>query len=119
MISWGELITETGEINGWSFDSKSMLYTYKKNRTGDITREKITRIPKDKYCSLLSQIKQNILQTQALNAPGELSRFVEYSNSSSNVFIRALWNAKYETVGSKGFRHLYDSLVSITREFGQ
>lgn len=116
-ITWGDVILKTGEIDGWRLNAKGEVLRFTREElNSDSIISKTSEIDKSKLCSLISMINSEILKTQALNAPGDISRYVEFYNPETGTNFRAIWNPKFQTVGSKGFRAIYDSLMSVVPE---
>ena len=116
-IRWGDVILNTGEIDGWKMDSHGDVFRFTREElSADTVITKITSIDKARLCGFISQINSEMLKIQALNAPGDISRYVEFFNPETGINFRALWNPKFQTVGSKSFREIYDSLMAIVPE---
>ncbi len=110
LIRWGKLILENRYLEGYEIDSKANLYEVKLQNQNYLLKVKKGKIDFATYCGLVSNIRNEFLNVQALHSPGDTSHFVEYINNSLNTYLRALWNPKFQTVLSKGFREIYDSL---------
>lgn len=110
-IRWGEEDKKMGIIKGYEVDAYAKVYSIYKdgNSTGFHMKELIQMDASD-YCQLMKKIQNEFIAVQALTAPGEVSRFVEMKNPAMMFEGRAVWNAKFETYLSKGFRAIYDSL---------
>ncbi len=110
IIRWGYIILEDKYIEGYELDSFANLYAIKMENLNYIYKKKIGSYEHTKYCGYLLQIRNEFIKIQTLHSPGDTSRFVEYINQINNTNLRALWNPKFQTVLSKGFREIYDSL---------
>ncbi|MDQ1266358.1 MAG: hypothetical protein QG635_1510 [Bacteroidota bacterium] len=113
IIRWGEIYPD-GATQAWQLDAFARLSDISKKSNSDNKNDReIAVISEQELCSLIVIIKNAVIKTQALYAPGDTSRFVEYSIPALNSNFRGLWNKKYENVGSEEFRHVYDSLEAI------
>lgn len=110
LIRWGKIILEDRYIEGFEIDSKANLYEIKVKNQDYILKNKKGKIDFTIYCDMLAKIRKEFIEVQALHSPGDTSHFVEYIHNSLNTNLRALWNPKFQTVLSKGFREIYDSL---------
>ena len=114
IIRWGEQSAKSGSIIGYQINTNMVISRIKKEQadTVYITHE-IGQIDPLKYCDLVDMIKHEVLKSQAVNAPGEKNKFIEYANPAKNVTVFARWNVLFNTVGTKGFREIYDSLMNV------
>jgi hypothetical protein len=114
-IRWGEVFISQKVFDGYQLDTKAMLYRnsgYTNSKTDDLIL--LGEVDPELYCTLLLRIRDEFLKVQALNAPGDTSRYVEYVDPANNISVRALWNPKFKTYLSEGFRGIYDSLQIFT-----
>lgn len=106
-IEWGYYLRKSNDF-----------YAFRLNTLGEISKvsktksENLMKIDYDKFCSLYSDINKEILKTQTLNVPRDTNVYVLIKNETLNYQFRALWDPKYETVGSEGFRAIWKSLNS-------
>lgn len=113
-ITWGDFDTKTKKIEGYRLDDAGILYYIKSDSLPNtFITDKLTKTDADEYCKLINFSNSVTRQTQALYAPGEQSKFIDLNVPNTQVFTRAVWNPKFETVGSRRHRLLYDSLMKI------
>jgi hypothetical protein len=116
-IRWGETIPATGQINGYEIDSRARIFgVIKKDKSA---QEEISILPvanPDGFCRSYQMIRSEIIRIQALNAPGDTSRFIEITSPGTNLSFYAIWNTKYTTVANKGFSAAYDSLMALVKK---
>jgi hypothetical protein len=115
-IRWGEVFITQKVFDGYELDAEAKLYRNSgfTNIKGDDLKL-LGNVDKELYCTLLLRIRDEFLKVQALNAPGDTSRYVEYIDPANNISVRALWNPRFKTYLSEGFRGIYDSLQIFTR----
>ncbi|MCX6140336.1 MAG: hypothetical protein NTX15_05825 [Candidatus Kapabacteria bacterium] len=70
-------------------------------------------VDQGKYCSLAKDVSDCFLRTQALNVHGTRARYVEYRNTATDVYLRAVWNPDLETFQSRDMRELFDQLMTL------
>ena len=112
-MKWGTLNSRTGKISGYRLNNSAKLYKMNIFNGNEINDTLMISIDKEKYCRLLGMLRDTILNVQALSEPGDSLHFIEYSDQPRNVKMRAVWNPVYKTIGSKGFREIYDSLQAL------
>jgi hypothetical protein len=111
ILRWGGHNYKTNYISGYQIDNKADLYKFEmKNSFEDAKTEKIGNVDEERFCRLLKDTKRFFIEIQALHAPGDTSNFIEFINPVTNTNLRAVWNARYKTYGSREFRALFDSL---------
>ena len=113
-LRWGEFHSELGIFRAYECDGNLALRKLSKESFAEeFSKEYLTNVKEASFCRLIQESIQNFLKIQTLNAPGEVSRFVEYIPSNNENTRRAVWNPQYSTVGSREFRKLYDSLMVL------
>jgi uncharacterized protein YceK len=119
VIRWGGHNMLTNQLAGWQINAKGKLMQFKKaGRESDYEFTEFSTIDSNRFCKLLDTVQKYFLEIQALNAPGDSSHFVQFINSTTSTDIRAVWNMRYQTYGSREFRSLYDTLEAIAdREY--
>lgn len=70
----------------------------------------IRRMDAEKYCGLLKRIHEEFIKVQTLNVGAERFRYIELYYPSGNTRLRAVWDPRFETFLSKGFREIYSDL---------
>lgn len=115
-IRWGNVHLKTNEKDAFELKATGMVLKVENdgNQKKDIKTE-YCRISGEKYCQIMEMLKKEIYKTHTLNSAIELARFVEFYNPVTSTTVRGMWNPKYNTVGSEGFREIYDSLEAIVR----
>lgn len=115
VIRWGDYDTEGGRLRAYQFNGSLELAKVKRETVSEQPDiEKYGTMEGVQFCTWLRKSLDVFEQIQSLNAPGETSRYVEYSTPKTT--IRAVWNPKFQTFGSKEFRALYDSLMTLVPE---
>jgi hypothetical protein len=116
-IRWGETIPGTGQITGYEIDSRARLFSVnKKDKTAGEEINKLGNVNPDGFCRSYQMIKAEIMRIQALNAPGDSSRFIEIISPATNLNFYAICNPKFSTVANKGFAAAYDSLMILVKK---
>ena len=117
ILRWGGHNYKTGYLSGYQIDGKANLFSFEKKGSNSIYESiKIGNVNADRFCELLNSSKKYFVEIQALNAPGDSSNFIEYINPVINTNLRAVWNERFKTYGSREFRELYDSLNTFIQE---
>lgn len=126
-LRWGEIRngtsmypTDSTTYSGWQlspvgvFDS---IYSPKPAilRTVQISR----RVPNAIFCALFDSTKRALLQVQVLNYPGKVQRFLEYADSTQQVYFRGMWNPEFKNAGNKGVNAVYDSLEVMRKSLAE
>ncbi len=112
IIRWGNYDVNSGKLHSYQFTGSLALATvHRLTYREQPVIDNIGAIKGEVFCKWLAKTIETFEDIQTLNAPGETARYVEYS--SSKATIRAVWNPKYQTFGSKEFRALYDSLMTL------
>ncbi|MFC2130235.1 hypothetical protein ACFLSQ_02255 [Bacteroidota bacterium] len=109
-LRWGGHNYKTNHLAGYQIDANLNLYKFVKGSSTEYKTEEIGKVDNDRFCELLKTTKKLFIEIQALNAPGDSSNFVELINPGTNTNLRAVWNVRFKTHGSKEFRALFDSL---------
>lgn len=116
IIRWGDLNMKTKEIIGYQLNTDCTVYRIKQDSSKKEYLEIHKEILSTDYCRILKIVRNEAAKTQTLNSPGETSRFVEYAHPESSVFLRFMWNPKFQNDGSKGFRQVFDSLTTLIKK---
>lgn len=111
MIRWGTT-EETGGRTYYELDARAELWTVTVVGT-DTTRKHTAVIDPAKYCTAAADVNTTFLKVQALYSPGTRSRFIEYTNPPTNVYLRAVWNPDLSTFQSRDMRAQYDDLMKL------
>lgn len=111
-IEWGTIYFNGKTEERYSLQSDGRLY-----RTIDLKKKsELGKFSEPRFCSIVSQVNETILKTQAINEVGDTLNFVEYSNPNLGLFFAAKWHPRFKTKNSIHFRALYDSLMIWTLE---
>lgn len=113
-VTWGDFNAKSKTIEGYRLDDSGNLHYIKSDSLPNtFITEKIIKSNSDEYCKIIHFVNYVTRQTQALYAPGETSKFIDLTIPNTQVFTRAVWNPKFETIGSRRHRLLYDSLMTL------
>ena len=115
IIRWGDFNPKTGATKAYQFTGTAIRAKYlRENSTSDAILRQEQPMTTENFCKYLSLTLRTFDTIQTLHAPGaDQARFIEYTNSITNTSARAIWNPIYQTYGSKEFRAVYDSLMTI------
>lgn len=113
VIRWGTEDDSTHRIEAWELSSKGEVEALVGTHRDSLQRSYLGAMEPNDYCQRADAIKAAYLQTQAMNVRGVRARFVTYSNPSSNVYLRVVWNPDLQTFQSRVFRAEYDSLMAL------
>jgi hypothetical protein len=108
VIRWGTWFDTLGVIRGYQLQWSGIVSSYEQNiRTGDIhVLDTLTiSIERKTHCDVATDLRNAFVQNQAYVVIGPVSHFVELSTSSTTA--RAVWDARYETYGSRHFRAIF------------
>lgn len=115
IIRWGDYNPKSGEMKAYQFTGGAVRSKYLRENTASepvLSLEK--PIAPEDFCRYLTLTLRTFDTIQTLHAPGaEQARFIEYTNTTTNSSARAIWNPNYQTYGSKEFRAVYDTLMTI------
>lgn len=111
LLRWGAWNDSLGVLKGYELDADMRLwkYTAYTNRN-TYSRDSIGTVAKPSVCYFADTTRKAFLYVQTLFVKGPVSHFVEYNNPERDVALRAVWDARYQTFGSKEFRAIFDSL---------
>lgn len=125
-------INKNAEIRwGWVYDASKTEKAYKLDTHGDIERvpeqkivvrkgsietledknaKFIETVSRETYCDIYVSLQKEFIKTQSLFVPADTMVFIQLINPDAGTNLRALWNPKYEAIGSKGFREVWAKL---------
>lgn len=113
LVRWGD-IEEDKTVTGFAVHSNASMVSFaQKSLEAPMKETELGVMDGVVYCETVKLIRTTFLEVQALHAPGNVSRFIEISNPPQGLYLRAVWNPKYETFGSKEFRAIFDTLQSF------
>ncbi len=115
-IYWGTT-DSSGTTSGYLMRSNGFLYSISAEGITKIYQtEKIGPVEGETYCKLRRGVELQFLEDQTLFSPGKSYNFVDYRNQKTGVSNKAVWNPEHKTLGSIGFRELFDELNSVAAE---
>jgi len=116
MIRWGTQDDSTGVLEQFSMNTKGEIFRY----AGPIARradgEYLHFVDGTTYCSMAKLTMNSFLKVQALNTPARKQRFIDYRNTRTDVYLRAVWNPDLQTFQSRDMRELYDELMKLSTQ---
>lgn len=114
IIRWGTHYDETSHSVGYQLNTDGSIYAIEKDSLmKDFKKNFISRIDSNRYCAMMQLVRDTILKYQALFEPGDTLRFIEFTNHYTKAYSRAVWNPRFKTAGSSGFRAVFDSLSTL------
>lgn len=112
VVRWGEI--RNNVTTGYQVTAQAGLFALSQTApSAPYELQTRGRVDEMLYCERLDMVRRAFIDVQALNVPGEVRRFVEFSNPANDVEMRAVWNPEYETKGNARFRAVYDSLETM------
>ena len=111
-IAWGTIAEDGVTEERYELSSMSNLYRIERSQTGE-DREFVVAINASKYCEMVPIVNATFLKTQALHSPGVQKRYIEYTNPTTGVSLRAIWNPELETFQSRDMRARYVDLMKF------
>jgi hypothetical protein len=110
----------------WGFykQKERIMFGHKISSSGDIfahdnIKQKDSLLgftSKKNMCNLVKSIQDEFIMTQSLNVPADSVVFIELFNPNTRVRLKASWNPRLPSIGSKGFRAIWKSLDSTLAE---
>ncbi len=115
VIRWGDFNPKTGETKAYQITGIAERAKYlRETSSSEQILKQVQPIAPEEFCKYLTLTLRTFDTIQTLHAPGsEQARYIEYTNTTTNSSARAIWNPNYQTYGSKEFRAVYDSLMTI------
>ena len=110
VLRWGTIDNIVKSSHFYELDSFAKIYEIQLDSNNNQIRNELGKIENNDYCNLIELVITTLVETQALNSPGEIQNFVDYLNLDNNMLMRAAWNPKFSTKGNKAYRAVYDSL---------
>lgn len=116
---------------GWVYKDEQTEKAYRLDTYGDIYREEeqkiiirkgsveelendnsqfIETVSRETYCDIYIKTQKEFIKAQSLFVPADTMIFVQLINPAAGTNLRALWNPKFEAIGSKGFREVWAKL---------
>lgn len=117
IIRWGEYDPASGVTRAYQWGGDLQLKKLaRENFKEPFKEEMLIKTDEHSFCISLSEIVKTFEKVPTLNSPGAISRYIEYYPAANKDVFRAVWNPRYRNVGSKDFRVIYDSLMTVVPE---
>ncbi|MBL7976257.1 MAG: hypothetical protein JNJ85_15175 [Candidatus Kapabacteria bacterium] len=114
LIRWGVYYDSTGTLYGYEIDANARLWRYvASTKKSNYERDSIGTVSASQLCFFKDTVRNTFIKIQSLFVPAKTRHFIEYQNPANQVSLRAMWDARYQTYGSKEFRSIFDSLNTI------
>ncbi len=116
MIRWGTQDDSTNILEQFSMNTKGEIFRYFGPISGRGDGEYLHFVDASTYCSTAKNTMNAFLKVQALNTPARKQRFIDYRNTRTDVYLRAVWNPDLQTFQSRDMRELYDELMKLATQ---
>jgi hypothetical protein len=114
LLRWGEWNDTTKVLTGYELDAKGRLYrTQAAEFSERYLRDSIAQVPVPVFCMYADTTKATFLKIQSLTVRAPIMRYVEYQNPPARITLRAVWDKRFQTHGSREFRAIFDSLSTF------
>ena len=112
-LSWGYNNSKDSKLMGYRLYDNGRIDFYQQDKnTNKVVSDSITKIPMKRVLKILEYTNNTYLYTPALNEPGNECKYVELVKPSVKFYSKAQWN-EHNTYGSKTFRQLFDTLLTL------
>ncbi|MCX7936195.1 MAG: hypothetical protein RMK00_03955 [Bacteroidota bacterium] len=114
VIRWGVWNDTTGMLSGYQLRWDGQLVRYSQHRDSPavyIFDTLSIQIPRQTHCDIALSLRNAFLREQTYVVIGPLSHYVEYNTPTAT--LRAVWDARFETYGSRHFRGIFRWLNSL------
>lgn len=115
-IRWGTHDDSLQVIDVYRMNTRGEIFHYQGPMSTSIVDDYLLHVDQPEYCTAASSVNACFLKTQALNTGARKSRFVEYFNPSTDVYLRAVWNPDLQTFQSRDMRKEYDNLMKLVKQ---
>lgn len=95
-VRWGEDDAANRQSFWYKLDARGQLFRTSVRGT-DTTDSYLTAIDHGIYCTAVADVSASFIKVQALHSGGTRSRYIEYANPATGVFLRAVWNPELQT----------------------
>ncbi len=113
-IRWGDWIDSTAVLTGHEIDAQGKLFAYQASPYSvKYLRDSVSHIDTAQVCYWVDTVRKTFLRIQSLTVHAPHMRYVEYQNPDAHLSLRAVWDSRFETYGSKEFRAIFDSLQTL------
>ncbi|GIV53819.1 MAG: hypothetical protein KatS3mg039_0337 [Candidatus Kapaibacterium sp.] len=107
-IRWGTWNDSLGVLDGYQLEPNGTVVRYRQS-TQSATISTLDTLPvsieSTVRCSVATSLRDAFLQNQTYVVIGPLSHYVEYATATATM--RAVWDARYQTYGSRHFRAIF------------
>jgi hypothetical protein len=107
-IRWGVWNDSLGVLEGYQLEPSGRVLHYRQGvQTGQQTLLDTLpqTIERRTHCDVAISLRNAFIQNQTYVVIGPRSHYVEYATPSAT--LRAVWDARYETYGSRHFRAIF------------
>ncbi len=108
-IIWGYYKNKVRIMFGHKISSSGEIFAFDNIKQKDSL---VCLTSKRNMCDLVKSIQDEFIKTQSLNVPADSVIFIELLNPNTNLRLRAAWNPRLPSIGSKGFRAIWKKLDS-------
>ncbi len=111
LLRWGEWNDTTKVLTGYEVDARGRVFrTQAAEFSERYMRDSIGVMPVSAFCMFADTTRATFLKIQSLTVRAPIMRYVEYQNPLARVTLRAVWDKRFQTFGSREFRAIFDSL---------
>ena len=113
VLTWGYNNSNSDCLMGYKlYDNGKIDFFQQYKETNKLITDSITTIPMSKVLKILEYTNNTYLYTPALNEPGKECKYIELVKPTVNFYSKVQWN-EHNTYGSKTFRILFDTLLTL------
>lgn len=113
VLRWGTEHDSLGTVEQYTMNTKGEIFSFS-GKISERNEGSFTfAVDQGKYCLVVKDVSDCFLRTQALNVRGKRARYVEYRNTATDVYLRAVWNPDLETFQSRDMRELFSQLMAL------
>ncbi|GIV49480.1 MAG: hypothetical protein KatS3mg038_0001 [Candidatus Kapaibacterium sp.] len=108
VIRWGTWLDSLGRLEGYQLAWNGTVTRYQQSiQSGQlrILDTLTVRIEPQTHCAVATDLRNAFVQHQTYVVIGPVSHFVELATPSATA--RAVWDARFETYGSRHFRAIF------------
>lgn len=116
MIRWGTQDDSTNMLEQYSMNTKGEIFRYDGPPAVRIDGKFQLVVDEPTYCASAKTTMSAFLKIQALNTGARKQRFIDYRNTRTDVYLRAVWNPDLQTFQSRDMRELYDELMLLVTQ---
>ncbi len=116
LIRWGTQDDSTNVLEQFAMNTKGEIFRYNGPISDRAEGTYSHFVDEPTYCATSKATMSAFLKVQALNTPARKQRFIDYRNTRTNVYLRAVWNPDLKTFQSRDMRELYDELMILATQ---